>query len=67
GENIYDKPTIGSSRGMFDYNFPLLTKEDLEKRYKKDTAVEIEVAPKTSFFKVYTPLNILREIKGRLK
>ncbi|MEO0038065.1 MAG: hypothetical protein RIQ59_1276 [Bacteroidota bacterium] len=67
GENIYDRPKIGLSRGMFKYDFPLLTKEDLELRFKKVNEMEKVEAVKPSFFKIYTPLNIIREIKERLK
>lgn len=39
GENIYDRPKIGKSLGFFEYSFPLLTKELLEKKYgKKETS-----------------------------
>lgn len=61
GENIYDRPKIGLSRGMFDYNFPLLTKEHLDGLYK----TEVENSKK-SFFEIYTPSNVLREIKLKL-
>lgn len=67
GENIYDRPKIGLSKGMFKYDFPLLTKEELELRYKKVIDIEKENGLKPSFFKIYTPLNIVREIKERLK
>jgi hypothetical protein len=61
GDNIYDRPIIGVSRGLFDYNFPLLTKEHLESLYK----IDFENSRK-SFFEIYTPSNVLREIKLKL-
>jgi hypothetical protein len=61
GDNIYDRPKIGVSRGLFDYNFPLLTKEHLESLYK----IDFENSRK-SFFEIYTPSNVLREIKLKL-
>lgn len=33
GHNIHDRPKIGTSRGLFDYDFPKLTAEFLAKRY----------------------------------
>lgn len=33
GENIYDRPKIGKSLGLFDYDFPLLTDQLLEEKY----------------------------------
>jgi hypothetical protein len=67
GENIYDKPKIGISRGLFDYNFPFLTKKELDLRYGIISIQHEKMEPKVSFFKTYTPLNIAREIIGRLK
>lgn len=61
GDNIYDRPKIGESRGLFDYNFPLLTKEHLESLYKTDNENS-----KKPFFETYSPLNVLREIKLKL-
>jgi hypothetical protein len=37
GENIYGRPKIGTSKGMFDYNFPEITKEMLDKKYGGST------------------------------
>lgn len=67
GENIYDKPKIGVSRGLFDYDFPLLTKEELIQRFEPESVEPEYVESKPSFFKVYTPLNIMREIINRIK
>lgn len=36
GANIFDKPTIGKSLGFVEYDFPKLTKEQLEKLYGND-------------------------------
>jgi hypothetical protein len=33
GENIYDRPKIGKSLGLVDYNFPLLTDKMLDEKY----------------------------------
>lgn len=33
GANIFDRPALGESMGIVDYDFPLLEKSDLEKRY----------------------------------
>jgi ectoine hydroxylase-related dioxygenase (phytanoyl-CoA dioxygenase family) len=35
GANIYDRPKIGKSLGMFDYHFNRLTVDDLKKNYGK--------------------------------
>lgn len=35
GENIHDRPKIGKSKGLFDYNFPKLTPQWLEEAYGK--------------------------------
>lgn len=37
GDNIYDRPKIGKSLGLFDYHFKRLSVEDLEKAYGKPT------------------------------
>ncbi|MFT4544639.1 MAG: ectoine hydroxylase-related dioxygenase (phytanoyl-CoA dioxygenase family) [Bacteroidia bacterium] len=37
GENIYDRPKIGTSLGKFDYHFKRLSVADLEKVYGKPT------------------------------
>jgi ectoine hydroxylase-related dioxygenase (phytanoyl-CoA dioxygenase family) len=34
GENIYDRPKIGKSLGLFDYDFPELTIDMLNKKYE---------------------------------
>ena len=82
GKDIYGRPTMGKSLGLVDYNFPCLTIEQLEnqfgkKRLRNHTPTKKTVAPinvdadaiidsKKSFWEVYTPINILREIKYRL-
>jgi ectoine hydroxylase-related dioxygenase (phytanoyl-CoA dioxygenase family) len=81
GQNIYSKPKMGTSLGLVDYNFPKLSLDDLEnlfnkKRLRDFTNTKKVAQPKEehilvektkpSFFKIYTPLNILREIKLRL-
>ncbi len=35
GENIADRPKIGKSMGLVDYNFPKMTLEDLHRKYGK--------------------------------
>jgi ectoine hydroxylase-related dioxygenase (phytanoyl-CoA dioxygenase family) len=35
GENIFDRPKIGKSLGYFDFDFPKITTEMLEKKYGK--------------------------------
>lgn len=35
GDNIYDRPKIGRSLGLFDYHFNRLTVDDLEQNYGK--------------------------------
>lgn len=87
GANIYDRPKMGKSLGLVDYNFPQLTIEQLENQFGKKRLREFtptkkveEVAIEESsdeenksaskqqlpFWKVYTPMNILKEIKFRL-
>ncbi len=34
GNNIYDRPKVGKSVGLVDYNFPKLRAKDLDKKYK---------------------------------
>lgn len=35
GENIFDRPKIGNSKGLYDYNFPKLTPQWLEEKFGK--------------------------------
>jgi ectoine hydroxylase-related dioxygenase (phytanoyl-CoA dioxygenase family) len=58
GENIRDRPKVGKSLGLIDYNFPTIDKEFLEKNFKKtnarhliQSAVPQAAKPKTSFLK----------------
>ncbi|MCS6819200.1 MAG: phytanoyl-CoA dioxygenase family protein [Chitinophagales bacterium] len=93
GSNIYDRPKIGRSLGLVDYDFPELTLDMLENRFgkkrlrdhtptkkisppHKDSSVKQndEVNPenlastkKDSFWNIYSPSNILKEIKYRLR
>jgi hypothetical protein len=67
GENIYDKPKIGTSKGFFEYDFPELTREELIERFGiKEEPIKVK-SEKKSFFETYTLPNIFNEIKGRLK
>lgn len=64
GHNIHDKPKIGKSLGMVDYNFPKITVAELQSRYGKvageDKPVEEPVAvaekPKPIFKRIYESL-----------
>ena len=67
GENIYDKPKIGTSKGFFEYDFPELTKEDLRQRFGIKEEPIIISSDKRSFFKTYSVSNIMNEIKSRFK
>lgn len=67
GENIYDKPKIGTSKGYFEYDFPELTREELMERFGIKEEPMILNSDKKSFFEIYTLPNIFNEIKGRLK
>ncbi len=42
GENIFDRPKIGKSLGFFDFDFPVLTEDALEKMYGKKEQTFIE-------------------------
>lgn len=86
GSNIYDRPKVGKSLGIREYDFPELTIEILESRFGKKRlreytptkkVTEIPVSPevaeaiaepeaKAPFWKVYTPMNVIREIQYRL-
>ena len=87
GENIKDRPRMGKSLGLKDYNFPQLTLEQLENQFEKlrlrtytptkkvyqtdDSDVSsmqanVDLEKKQPFWKVYTPMNILREIILRI-
>jgi hypothetical protein len=81
GENIYNRPRMGKSLGLVTYNFPQLSIEDLENKFKKPRLREFTstkkieekfIEPKLikekkpSLLEIYTPLNILREIKLRI-
>jgi ectoine hydroxylase-related dioxygenase (phytanoyl-CoA dioxygenase family) len=82
GKNIYERPQIGNSLGLFDYDFPQLTIDDLENKFGKkklreytptkkieasDSAGENNLPEiKPSFWQIYTPTNIIKEIKFRL-
>jgi Phytanoyl-CoA dioxygenase (PhyH) len=37
GNNIHDRPKVGKSLGLVDYNFPKITPEELNNRYGKKT------------------------------
>lgn len=38
GQNIHDRPKVGKSLGLTDYNFPLIDTDFLDKHYKKTNA-----------------------------
>jgi hypothetical protein len=81
GANIYDRPKMGRSLGLFDYNFPELTINDLEIKFKKSRLREYTPTKEIqenqllngterdtrSFFEKYTPANMLSEIMRRIK
>lgn len=79
GENIYDRPKMGKSLGLFDYDFPTLTLPILENKFGKQRlrlntptkqVVEIQQnfqKDNRTFFEKYTPTNIIREIIHRVK
>jgi hypothetical protein len=81
GANIYDQPKMGKSLGLFDYDFPKLTIEDLENKFKKprirtntptkkvqeNQANYLNQNDSRTFFEKYTPVNIVREIVHRIK
>lgn len=90
GANIYNRPNMGKSLGIVDYDFPELTIDELENQFGKKRLREFtptkKVAPQPEpvvqesttqqeetnaqdqlpFWKVYTPMNVVREIKYRL-
>ncbi len=78
GKDIYARPKMGKSLGLFPYNFPVLTLEQLENQFGKkrlraftptkkvSSSGTDETVTKKSFWEVYTPMNILREIKYRI-
>lgn len=78
GKDIYARPKMGKPLGLFPYNFPVLTLEQLENQFGKKrlrdhtptkkliSSGPAETEAKKSFWKVYTPMNILREIKYRI-
>lgn len=86
GANIYNRPNMGKSLGLVDYNFPELTIEKLETQFgkkrlraftptQKNISTESIVPPTKDilnpkkpkpFWQVYTPANVLKEIKYRL-
>jgi hypothetical protein len=39
GHNIHDRPKIGTSLGLVDYDFPKITGDQLKQRYGKEEAV----------------------------
>ena len=45
GHNIHDKPKMGSSLGLIDYDFPKITVEQLEQKYGKKLKKEPIAAP----------------------
>jgi hypothetical protein len=49
GENIHDRPKVGESMGLVEYNFPKIDKDFLEKNYSKTNARELieNARPKT--------------------
>lgn len=54
GHNISDKPKIGRSLGLVDYNFPKISKEQLKKLYGKPD--EIQPAKKPLLKRVFESL-----------
>lgn len=74
GNNIYDRPSIGKSLGLFDYDFPKITEAQLEDKYerrvkKEEEVEEVATQPQEdnrSFWQVYSPANVVREIKHRI-
>jgi hypothetical protein len=77
GDDIYARPKQGKSIGLVDYNFPVLNIELLEykfnkKRLRLNTPTKKEKVSEfshenLSFWKIYSPGNIIREIMLRLK
>ncbi len=75
GHDIYQRPKKGISLGRVDYNFPELTIEQLEKTFSKkrlrsttpskNQAQNETKVSQLPFWKIYTPLNVLRELKQR--
>lgn len=41
GENIHDRPKVGKSLGLIDYDFPRISKEYLKNNFKKTNAREL--------------------------
>ncbi|MEY3501561.1 MAG: hypothetical protein RL308_3234 [Bacteroidota bacterium] len=75
GNEIYARPKQGKTLGFYDYNFPELTIEQLENKFDKvrlrfSTPTKIEkdiLQNKLPLWQIYSPLNILREVRFRIK
>lgn len=74
-ENVFEGPKGLKKKGDVDYNIFFVSDNEfyklsgIEKKTIKEEYVEnkaITKLPKPSFFQIYTPLNVLREIKLRL-
>lgn len=78
GKNIYNRPSQGKSLGLFEYNFPVLTIEELENKFGKkklrtSTPTKIIITSssnqnvKRKLWEVYTAKNIFLELRNRIK
>ena len=63
--NTYNAPLVGKMAKLFNYNTDGSSKEAAVKE-EEPVHVEAEQEEKLPFWKVYTPLNVAREIKLRL-
>lgn len=77
GHDIFSKPKQGVSLGLVKYEFPQLTLEMLENKFKKkqlrtSTPSKIEkeksqTNPQLPLWKIYSPMNVVKEIVHRIK
>lgn len=63
--NEFNVPMCEKLSVLFGYDMSGKKKEE-PKDEVQETISEVDIAPQKSFFEVYTPLNILREVKFRL-
>lgn len=67
GENIRDRPKVGKSLGFVDYNFPMIDKSFLEKRFNKTNSRELIESVVETQYQHYPPENNTNGIFDRIK